>query len=96
MELTQVLIKPIITEKATELKETSGKVAFRVHPDANKYLVKQAVEHLFNVDVENVNMVRSRPRVRRKFGRSVGKQPGYKKAYVTLSPGDKIEFFEGV
>ena len=96
MELTQVLIRPIITEKATELKDATGKVVFKVHPDANKYMVKQAVESLFNVNVQYVNMVRSRPRVRKKFGRRVGRQPGYKKAYVTLSPGDKIEFFEGV
>ncbi|MGM0610490.1 MAG: 50S ribosomal protein L23 [Thermodesulfobacteriota bacterium] len=96
MELTQVLIKPIITEKATYLKEATNKVTFRVHPDANKYLVKQAIETLFNVGVDYVNVVRVRTRARKKFGRKVGRKPGFKKAYVTLSPGDKIELFEGV
>ncbi len=96
MDLTKVLIKPVITEKATALKDAENKVVFTVHPSANKVMVKEAVESLFNVGVEYVNVVRVRPRARKRFGRVAGREPGYKKAYVTLAPGDKIEFFEGV
>jgi large subunit ribosomal protein L23 len=96
MDHTQILIKPLISEKATIAKETANQVVFFVHPGANKIEVKKAVEKAFNVSVERVNMVRKRPKLRRRFGRVTGKVSGHKKAYVTLVPGDKIEFFEGV
>jgi large subunit ribosomal protein L23 len=96
MDHTQILIKPLISEKATLAKETTNQVVFYVHSAANKIEVKKAVEKAFNVTVERVNMVRKRPGVRRKFGRAVAKVSGSKKAYVTLAAGEKIEFFEGV
>lgn len=96
MEHTQVLIKPLISEKSTMLKELDNKVAFFIHPAANKVDVKNAVEKLFSVSVETVNVVKYRPRARKKFGRLVGRISGYKKAYVTLAPGEKIDFSEGV
>ncbi len=96
MEHTQVLIKPLISEKATLLKDLSNKVVFFVHPAANKHDVKRAVENVFKVSVRGVNVVRVRPRLRKRFGRVTGKISGYKKAYVTLAAGEKIEFFEGV
>ena len=96
MEYTQVLIKPLLTEKTTLLKDVSGQVAFYVHPKANKLEIQQAVEKAFNVKVESVNVVRNAPSDRERQGRVVGRKPGYKKAYVTLRQGDKIEFFEGV
>ncbi|MDK2955110.1 MAG: large subunit ribosomal protein [Desulfovibrionales bacterium] len=96
MDHTQVLIKPLISEKATLAKETTNQVVFYVHPAANKIEVKKAVEKAFNVTVERVNMVRKRPGMRRKFGRAIAKVSGSKKAYVTLAAGEKIEFFEGV
>ncbi|WP_300734030.1 50S ribosomal protein L23 [uncultured Desulfovibrio sp.] len=96
MEYTQVLIKPLLTEKTTLLKGTSNQVAFYVHPKANKLEIQQAVEKAFNVKVESVNVVRKAPSDRERQGRVVGRKPGYKKAYVTLRQGDKIEFFEGV
>lgn len=96
MEHTQVLIKPLISEKATWLKDLSNQVVFYVHPSANKHDVKRAVESVFNVSVSGVNVVRVRPRLRKRFGRVTGKVRGYKKAYVSLVPGDKIDFFEGV
>ena len=96
MEYTQVLIKPLLTEKTTLLKEASNQVAFYVHPKANKLEIQQAVEKAFNVKVESVNVVRKAPSDRARQGRVVGRKPGYKKAYVTLRQGDKIEFFEGV
>ncbi len=96
MEHTQVLVKPLVSEKATLLKDLSNKVVFFVHPAANKHDVKRAVENIFKVSVSEVNVVRVRPRLRKKFGRVTGKVSGYKKAYVSLAPGDKIDFFEGV
>lgn len=96
MDYTQILIKPLISEKATDVKETANQVVFFVHPDANKIEIKRAVEKAFDVQVEDVNVVRRRPLRRKRFGRIVGKVPGHKKAYVTLAPGNKIEFFEGV
>ncbi|WP_320009128.1 50S ribosomal protein L23 [Maridesulfovibrio sp.] len=96
MDYTQILIKPVISEKATDIKEASNQVAFYVLPSANKTEVKKAVESAFDVKVDFVRIVRKRPGLRRKFGRVVGKLSGYKKAYVKLSAGEKIEFFEGV
>ena len=95
MELTQVLLKPRITEKMTELAEGANKVAFLVNPKANKLEVKKAVEAAFNVTVLNVNIVSVAPRDRVRQGKAVGTKPGYKKASVTLGANDKIEYFEG-
>lgn len=96
MNYTQILIKPLISEKATSVKDAHNQVIFFVHPKANKIEVKKAVEEAFQVKVEGVNMIRQRPRMRTKFGRAVGRLSGFKKAYVTLADGDKIELFEGV
>ncbi len=96
MDYTQILIKPLISEKATYAKDTANQVVFFIHPKANKIEVKQAVEKAFDVTVETVNIVRRRPLQRTRMGRVTGRISGYKKAYVTLAPGSKIEFFEGV
>ena len=96
MEFTQVLIKPLLTEKTTLRKDESRQVAFYVHPRANKLEIKQAVEKAFNVEVKAVNVVRKAPANRERQGRVIGRKPGWKKAYVTLAEGAKIEFFEGV
>ncbi|WP_297670352.1 50S ribosomal protein L23 [uncultured Desulfovibrio sp.] len=96
MEITAVLLKPLLTEKTTLLKDEARQVAFMVHTMANKLEIKQAVERAFDVKVEAVNIVRRAPRNRERQGRVVGRKPGWKKAYVTLRQGDKIEFFEGV
>jgi large subunit ribosomal protein L23 len=96
MDYTQILLRPLISEKATAAKEATNSVAFFVHPSANKIEVKKAVEQAFNVKVESVNIVRKSPVARSRFGRATGKVPGFKKAYVKLAAGDKIEFFEGV
>jgi large subunit ribosomal protein L23 len=96
MDYTHVLIKPLVSEKSTLLKEMDNKVVFYVHPDANKVEVKKAVEEAFEVKVSGVHVVRKRPQLRKRFGRVSGKRSGYKKAYVTLAPGEKIEIFEGV
>ena len=96
MELTSVLLKPLLTEKTTLIKDEAQQVAFMVHTLANKLEIKQAVEKAFDVKVEAVNVIRRAPLNRERQGRVVGRKPGWKKAYVTLRQGDKIEFFEGV
>ncbi|WP_028587359.1 50S ribosomal protein L23 [Desulfocurvus vexinensis] len=96
MDYTQILIKPLISEKATTMKEVANQIAFYVHPDANKIEIRKAVEKAFGVKVEGVNVVKRRARARTRFGRTVGTMSGFKKAYVTLAEGEKIELFEGV
>ncbi len=90
----EVLRRPVITEKGTEL-QAQGKYAFEVAREANKPQIKQAVEKAFNVKVTAVNVTMVRGKERRVGRRVVLTQP-WKKAIVTLQPGDKIELFEGV
>lgn len=96
MNISDVLIKPLITEKTTLLKENRGQVAFLVNPGANKIEIGQAVEKAFNVKVKEVNIVRRRPRNKKRQGKITGQTPGWKKAYIMLAPGEKIELFDGV
>lgn len=96
MDYTQILLKPLVSEKATAAKEEANQVVFFVHPKANKIEVAQAVEKAYGVRVAAVNMVRRAPRARTKFGKVTGRISGHKKAYVTLAQGEKIEIFEGV
>ena len=94
MHLYEVLRRPLITEKNTEL-QALNKYAFEVADEANKPQVKQAVEKAFNVKVTGVNMVTMKGKTRRVGRRQILTRP-WKKAIVTLQIGDKIEFFEGV
>ena len=94
MHLYEVLRRPLITEKNTML-QAQGKYAFEVAEEANKSQVKQAVEKAFKVKVSAVNVITVPGKTRRVGRRPVLTQP-WKKAIVTLKPGDKIEFFEGV
>ena len=96
MDYTQVLIKPLLTEKTSILKDAVEQVTFFVHPAANKVEIKRAVEKAFDVKVLAVNVMNRAAVSRKRQGRVVGRVPGGKKAYVTLAKGDKIEFFEGV
>ena len=96
MEYTQILIKPLLTEKTSFIKDAAQQVTFFVHPSANKIEIKRAVEKAFDVKVQTVNVVNKAAVRRRRQGRVIGRVPGCKKAYVTLAKGDKIEFFEGV
>jgi large subunit ribosomal protein L23 len=96
MELANVLIKPLLTEKITMIKDAARQVGFYVHPSANKLEIRRAVEKIFEVKVDAVNIVRRAPSDRERQGRVVGRKPGWKKAYVTLAQDAKIEFFEGV
>lgn len=81
-----VLQGPCLTEKAALLQEENGKVAFKVHPKANKIEVKRAVELMFNVKVKDVRTVSLRGKKKR-VGRTIGFTSDWKKAYVTLSEG---------
>ncbi len=94
MHLYEVLRRPLITEKNTML-HAQGKYAFEVAEEANKNQIKQAVEKAFNVKVTKVNVMTVPGKEKRVGGRLVLTQ-SWKKAIVTLKPGDKIEIFEGV
>ena len=91
----EVLRRPMMTERNTDLMQ-EGRYTFEVAPDANKIQIKEAVERTFEVTVLAVNTInvhRKRTRERSKFR---GYKPGWKKAIVTLAPGERIEIFEGV
>lgn len=94
MHLYEVLRRPIITEKSS-LMQTAHKFVFEVAKGANKSQIKEAVQTAFNVTVLSVNVSRMPGKVRR-VGRNMSHTPDWKKAVVTLRPGDTIEFFEGV
>jgi large subunit ribosomal protein L23 len=89
----QVLLAPVVSEKSYELIE-QRKYAFRVHPDAHKTQIRQAVEELFEVHVQAVNVIKVQPKPKRR-GLVRGKKPGWKKAIVQVREGDTIEIFEG-
>ena len=95
-DIYDVIKKPRVSEKATVMHEETGVLTLEVAVKATKIEIKQAVEKAFDVKVEAVNVVRKAPSNRERQGRVVGRKPGWKKAYVTLRQGDKIEFFEGV
>jgi large subunit ribosomal protein L23 len=94
MNVYEVLRRPLITEKTTVLQERN-KYAFEIADKANKHEVKVAVEKAFKVKVTKVNIVNYHGK-QKKLGRRVMMTPSWKKAIVTLIPGQKIEFFEGV
>jgi len=94
MHLYEILRRPLITEKNTVLL-AQNKYAFEVAKGANKHQIKQAVEKTFNVKVTAVNVM-AVPGKTRRVGRRQVLSQSWKKATVTLKPGDKIELFEGV
>jgi large subunit ribosomal protein L23 len=89
----EVLLAPVVTEKAYAQID-NNKYSFRVHPDAHKTQVRQAVEELFDVKVEQVNILKVQPKPKRR-GLHRGTKPGWKKAVVQLRAGDTIEIFSG-
>ena len=94
-DLHHVITSPLITEKGTLVNEQGNQVVFRVRPEANKVEIRRAVERLFKVKVEKVRTINYLGKFRR-VGRSLGQRPGWKKAYVTLAEGQRIDFFESV
>lgn len=92
--LLQVILAPVITEKATMIADKNEQVAFRVAPDATKPEIKAAVEMLFKVQVEGVRVANVKGKVKR-TGRFVGRRDNWKKAYVCLAPGQELNFVAG-
>ena len=93
MHASQIVLAPVVSEKSYE--HTADSVyTFRVHPDAHRTQVRQAVEELFDVKVARVNIVTVKPKPKRR-GLIRGVRPGWKKAIVRLQPGHTIQFFEG-
>lgn len=90
-----VIKRPLITEKTTIQKESSNQVTFEVDRQANRIEVQKAVEQIFNVDVSQVRTQQVKGKFKRR-GRTIGKRRDWKKAIVTLTPGQRIDFFEGV
>lgn len=95
MDIYSIIKAPLITEKATLLKETQNKYAFKVDLAADKEAIRRAVETLFKVEVCSVRTLIARGKDKR-YGRHTGRRPNWKKAVVELKEGQKIEFFEGV
>jgi large subunit ribosomal protein L23 len=94
LSVHEVLRRPLVTEKNTVL-QSMGKYAFEVAPQATKHQVKKAVETVFSVGVTAVNMIKV-PGKTRRVRTGLAKTSPWKKAIVSLKPGDKIELFEGV
>ncbi len=94
-DLTQIIKRPLVTEKGTMLREKSNQVMFAVDVDANKIEIKQAVEALFNVHVEDVKTMNRSGKAKR-HGQHAFKRAAWKKAIVKLKTGESIEFYEGV
>lgn len=90
-QLANVLQAPIISEKSTNAAEQDKRFAFKVRTQATKKQVKDAVETMFNVEVDRVNILNVKGKQKR-FGRSLGKRSDWKKAYVKLKPGHDIDF----
>jgi large subunit ribosomal protein L23 len=91
--LMNVLLAPIVSEKSTMVAEKNEQVAFRVIQDATKAEIKAAVELLFKVEVESVQVLNVKGKAKR-FGRFTGRRSNVRKAYVCLKPGQEINFAE--
>jgi len=91
----EIIVRPLVTEKATQLKAAGNQYLFQVDRRANKIEVKKAVEEIFNVHVTSVRTIQMAGKKKR-MGRFEGKRPDWKKAVVTLKEGETIQLFEGV
>lgn len=89
-----ILVRPLLTEKITAMREESNKFSFRVKPGANRIQIKRAIESELKVRVERVNVMNVRGKTKR-FGRFIGTRASWKKAIVTLKAGEKLELYEG-
>ena len=95
MKLTDVLRRPLVTEKTTILREDGRTIVFQVAADANKVEIRQAIEKLLGSKVESIRTAIAHGKIKRQ-GRFAGRRPDWKKAYVTLREGEKLpEFLEG-
>ena len=94
MDLYSIIRKPMLTEKCHDLKEKYNQVAFQIDRRANKVQVKEAVEKIFKVKVKRVNVMNMAGKKKR-LGRNMGKRSDWRKAVVTLMPGETIDIIEG-
>ena len=95
MNQYDIIVKPLNTEKSNIQKEELGKITFEVARTANRVEIKDAVEKIFKVGVASVRTVQVKGK-RKQRGRIIGKRRDWKKAIVTLMPGERIDFFDGV
>ena len=91
-DLSQVVRKPLVTERFAELRERDNKFIFEVHPDANKHEIRQAIEQIFGVKVTSVNTMNRKGKQKR-TGWTLGKRKDTKRALVRLAEGDTIDIF---
>ena len=90
-----IIKRPLITEKTSIQKEVHNQITFEVDRKANSVEIKKAIENIFNVNVAKVRTMQVKGKTKQR-GRIVGKRRNWKKAIVTLMPGERIDFFEGV
>ncbi|MBU1169003.1 MAG: 50S ribosomal protein L23 [Proteobacteria bacterium] len=95
MNQYDIIIKPLNTEKTNIQHEEANKVFFEVSRSANRIEIKKAIENIFKVNVSNVNTIQVKGKIKQR-GKISGKRRDWKKAIVTLMPGERIDFFEGV
>ena len=95
MRTYEIIKAPIDTEKTDIQKELFNKVSFEVDPTANRVEIRKAVEKIFDVEVKSVRTIHVKGKVKQR-GRIIGQRKNWKKAIVTLMPGSRIRFFEGV
>ena len=99
MKLSEVLVKPIVTEKSNKLTDTRKTYAFRVDRRANKLEVKKAVQDFYGVTVIDVNTVVVPAKAKSKFTKAgfiSGRKPSYKKAYVKVAEGETIDLYSNI
>ena len=95
MNAYSVIKRPIVTEKTSIQKENDNQITFEVAKDANRVQIRKAVEEIFKVQVIGVRTAHVRGKIKQR-GRIIGKRRDWKKAVVKLTPGQRIDFFEGV
>jgi large subunit ribosomal protein L23 len=95
MSAESVVISPLVTEKGTVVGEKSNQVVFRIRPNASKAQIRGVIEDSFKVTVVKIRTANFLGKQRRR-GRTLGHRPNWKKAYITLKEGDRIEIFEGL
>ena len=95
MNQYDIIKRPLVTEKSTLYREVYNKITFEVDPNANRVEIQKAIENIFKVKVDTVRTVNVKGKIKRR-GRILGKLKDRKKAIVTLMPGERIDFFEGV
>ncbi|MBI5594185.1 MAG: 50S ribosomal protein L23 [Deltaproteobacteria bacterium] len=95
MNYHAIIKRPVVSEKSTMQKEVSNQLSFEVDRKANRIEIKKAIQSLFSVQVDAVRTLQIKGKYKQR-GRIIGKRRDWKKAIVTLKPGERIEFFEGI